>query len=258
MAELCHLVLDDEFRCCSRCFHSGVRHEVDDRIVLFVPNARDDRQRELCHVFSQQERVEAREVGCCTATTDDDHGIPLLHFVSDDVEGLDDALLHLCSLHHGRKQLGAECQSVRIVLQLIAEVLVASSSSSRNYGNALQQGRQLDFLVHREDSLILQLLDDFLSALCHVAQGESWVDVDDVERVAVGFVEVDFHFHQHFHSSRKSLPCGVLEVGTNESPFVRPNLSSCLGNDAVVPLCLLHKFHVAVSSVFLHLAQFGS
>ena len=88
-------------------------------------------------------------------------------------------MLHLLTLHDGRKELYLEMETVVVVGQLAAEVAVAGSPGCRNDGNALGKHRNLQFALQVEDTLFFELTDNLLALAGHVANGVGGVNVGD-------------------------------------------------------------------------------
>ena len=117
-------MVNQKFSCRRGRFHTGVGNHVNHRVVTFMSDTSDDRQRKLCHVLRQQQRVEPLQVRCCATPSDDDHHIPLVHPLSNAVQGGYHAALHFISLHNSSKQFGFERQASLVVIQLVAEVAI--------------------------------------------------------------------------------------------------------------------------------------
>ena len=116
-------VVGEEGRSGCWCLHSEERHHIEHALVAVVSYACDDGQRKLCHVLCQSQCVEARHVGCGTASSYDDHTVELFRMAVDFVQGGNDALFHTLALHDGREQLYMEVE--RTLLNLSAEVAEA-------------------------------------------------------------------------------------------------------------------------------------
>ena len=142
-------------------------HHVENALVAFVSNARDDGQRKLRHVLCKCQCVEAGKVGRGSAASDDYHTIELVYLMVDAVQGGDDARLHLFALHDGREQLRAESKTA--VAELVDEIAIACCCLCRHYSDALAEKWQRQLFLQLEHALGLQLSDDFLPAARHVA-----------------------------------------------------------------------------------------
>ena len=99
----------DEERCHGRrCLLTSAGYEVNDRLVAVVTYAGNYGQGEVCHVFCQQQGIEARQVSRASAATDYHHSIERPGVFKQTsvyhVKRSRYALLHLFALHHGRKQ----------------------------------------------------------------------------------------------------------------------------------------------------------
>ena len=116
------------------------------------------------------------------------------------IEGADDALLHLFALHDGREELDVEMEAVVVVGQLTAEVAIAGSIGGGDDGNALGKGGDAQLALQVEDTLFLQLSDNFLTLACHVAEGIGGVDVADNPRETVRLVELSIYLQQYLHA----------------------------------------------------------
>ena len=62
-----------------------------------------------------------------------------------------------------------EADAILVVVQLVAEVTVTGSLHGTDDGNALRQERNVELLVHVDDTLVLQSLDYLLPAQRHFA-----------------------------------------------------------------------------------------
>ena len=83
------------------------------------------------------------------------------------------------------------------------------------------------------------------------------IDVDDIERIAVDFVESDLYLHHDLHAWTEWLASRLFEIRTYQRPLAAPDLSPGLRNERIPTLCLLHKLKVAMRPTSGHTAEFG-
>lgn len=145
-----------------------VGHQVRHARVLVVPDARDDRQRELCDVGAEAVGVEAVEVAARSAAADQHHGVELPEAFGHGAERPDDRLFGCGPLHEGVEQ--REVKAVGALPELLAEVLVTGGIGARDDGHALYDGGHGLLAVHIPDTVALQLGDGHLPLPLHVAQ----------------------------------------------------------------------------------------
>ena len=161
------LMLDDEGRSCRGSLDSRMSHIVEHRLVAFVPDARQHRQRKERYAGSQLVAVEVAQVATRSPTPNDDDKVSLspnlprrggfsqiclsalgeterdclgLHYC---FECCDDALGHSFALHDGREELHVEVEAIVVLLQLMAEVAVACGCRAADDGNSPEQTWQL-------------------------------------------------------------------------------------------------------------------
>ena len=111
-----------------------------------------------------------------------------------------DALLHAVALHERFKQLCVETQAVRVVGELVAEVLIAGCTRRRNHSDAVQQTREGKVLVVEEDAFGFQGCDNLLASAGDGAQRVGGVDVNHVQRKAILLVKSHLHQRQNLHA----------------------------------------------------------
>lgn len=187
--------VDEKSSSGSRSLDAGVRHHVEYGVVAFVAYAHNHRQGEVGDIHGKVVAVEAVEVGSATASSYDDHKVEEFLMAVDAVEGSYDRLLGGSTLHGSREEVGIEADTVVVVAELMAEVAISCSVLCAHDGNALGQKRDVDLLVHVDDALVVQSLDDLLTAQSQFAQGEARVDIDNVEREPVSLVHLHLCAH---------------------------------------------------------------
>ena len=228
-------------------FERGVGHHVGDARVLVVPDARDDRQGELCDVGAEAVGVETVQVAARPAAADHHHGIELLHAVGHAAQGVDDRPFGRLALHEGVEELCVE--AVGALRQLLAEILIPGGVGARHDGHALHDHRQRDFAVHLPDAVLLQLRDGLLALAFQVAQRVRGVHIGDLQREAVEFVVGDQHFGQHLQSRCEPLSRFGLEVAGDAGVVGLPDHGPGLRRGDSVVAALLDEFEVAVARV---------
>ena len=252
------LMVDQESRSRRGSLHPRMRHGINHRVVALVPDAGDDRQRELCAGRRQQVRVETRKVAGGAPAPDNDHHIPTVVFRHDGIQSRKDGLLHPLALHDGGKQTGRETESVFISQQLVAEIAVARRRGGRNDRNPVGQQRHGERLVVVQDAVGLQLRQYLPPQPCQVAQSIGGVNVPHRQRIAVKFMERHRDLHQHLQPRRQRSSRLALEHRFEQAVRPRPDHATRLGHQIPPALVLLHELHITVPVVSLaHLAQFG-
>ena len=146
--------------------------------ILIVADTRNDGQRELRYITAQTIGVEAAQIACRTASSDDDHSIELLHALRHSLQSLAQRLLSRLALHHGIEEL--HTKGVTSCREFVAEVAVACGSTARNNGHTLnEQGHRL-LAVEIPHAIGLKLGDGHLSLALHLAQSVGGVEVGNL------------------------------------------------------------------------------
>ena len=190
--------------------HGRVGHHIGDVYVLVVADGGNHRHGARGDGYGQAEVVEALEVQFAAAAAEDEGGVVVL--IADFGEGLHDGCGGLFALHQGLVQIQLESIALRIIQEMVAEVLVAGGGAGRNHGQAVRQFRQGQFLLHIHVAVLLQALDVALAFQGLLAQGEGGVDVVYVQGHPVQLAESHLHAHQHRDAGLQFLPGGFLEV----------------------------------------------
>ena len=175
----------------------------------------------------------------------------------DAVEGGDDALSHLFSLHHGGEELGVETEMVLVLLQLGTEIAVARRRGTGDDRYALGKERQPQLAVEVEHAFGFESGDDLTPFAGHVTDGIGGVDGGDNPREPVGLMKLGIDAEQQFHAHRGPLVGHLIEIGGHHRPGLAPAFGRCPGHGGIVPRSLLHQFHVAVALHLSYLHQFG-
>ena len=92
-------MIDEKGCCCCWCLHPGMADHVEDTLVAVVADAGDDGQGEVGDILCQCEGVEAAHIARCTTTANNHYAIKLIIIYA--LEGIDDALFDLFTLHDG-------------------------------------------------------------------------------------------------------------------------------------------------------------
>ena len=246
-------------------------NHVENALIAFVSDTGDDGQREVRHIFGQCQSVETTHIGRGTTTSNDDNTVEresCRWFIARRkgslrvgrvyaVQRIDDALLDLFALHDGRKEFHLELKPIVVVGQLPAEVAVASRVFAGDDGDVLAEHGQLQFALHVEDPLFLELSHNFLPSSGQVTHGVCWVYVVDNPRKTVSFVEVNVHPQQHFHACMESLSSSFFKAWAQLHPCALPAFGRGSCHGSVAKGILLHQFHVAMASHFTCFRQFG-
>ena len=224
-------------------------HVVEHRLVALMPDASQHRQGIECDASCQLVAVEVAQVAACSPTPDDDNEVEVMVWGGKNLfEGTDDACGHLFALHDCREKLYVEVEAVVVLLKLIAEVAVTCCRSAAYDCDSPEQPRQRQALVVVEDAVFFELHENLASALCEVAQGESRIDVEDIERESVLLMEVDLDQQLHLQSLPKHLATLLLEAKPQDVVVPCPASDARSCHDAVALLVLLDKFSVEVAS----------
>ena len=238
--------VDEKSSSGSRSLDTGVRHHVEYGIVAFVTNSHNHRQREIGDIDSKVVAVEAVEVGSATTTANDDHQVEEILMAVYTVESSDDRLFGSSTLHGSSEEVSIEADTIVVVAELVAEVAISGSILCAHDSDALGQERDVDLLVHVDDALIVQPLDDLLPTQSQFAQSEARVDIDNVEREPISLVHLHHHAHQNLHSGREPLASHRLERLPAQHPSVAPYRSPCPCHDGIAARRILDEFEIAV------------
>ncbi|MPN24550.1 hypothetical protein SDC9_171949 [bioreactor metagenome] len=143
--------------------------------------SRNNRKWKLCAIVCQVVRIEACHISGSPATTNHYHHIKGLHVFENFIQCLNDGRSSLISLHNCRKKFGIKDKLFRIVTELVAKIIITSSSSRGDNRDSLRKDRNFKGFVHFSYPIGFQLTDDFLPARCLSAKGKLWVNVPDVQ-----------------------------------------------------------------------------
>ena len=153
----------------------------------------------------------------------------------------------LGALHDGIEQTSVELQAVGVAQQLVHEVAIACRPLGRNDGDALGHLGERQLLVHVDDALGLEAIEDFLALALHVAHRVAGVDVVDHHLHAIQAMIGYRHIHQHLHARREHLSRSFEELIVEFGVIAGPNGSAHLGNGLTSSI-FLNQFGVTVST----------
>ena len=241
------LMLYDESRCCSRCLDLRVSHIVEDRFIAFMSDSRQYWQGIECDASRQFIAVEVAQIAACSPTPNDDNKVERRLF-SDFFEGCYDALRNLFALHDGWKELNIEVEAVVVLFELIAKVAITSCSSATDDRNSLEQSWQRKALIVVQDTILLELLEYLSTPFCKVAKRKGRVNIDDIERVAILFVEVDLDQQFHLQAFTKCLARFFLEAQPYHVIVASPTGYPCTSHNSVALFIFLDKFAIEMST----------
>ena len=98
--------------------------------------------------------------------------------------------------------------------ELFYEVAISGSCARRHYCNALQQHRHGQLLIIVDNTILLQLSQDFGSAPCSLTYRVRGVDVVYGKTQAIQLMVSYRYKHQHFYPGDKCLSGLLLKIGS--------------------------------------------
>ena len=254
---LCLHALDEKSGHGRRRFAAGAGHQIDDGFVAFVPDASDHGEGKLRNIARQLIIFEAIEICRGTSAANDDDGVPLVELLCDGIQGRNDTLRDVGTLHLGGKELQDE--GIGRLLDLVAEITVACSIFRADHGNALRKTGQGNLLVERKNPVFHELIDDLLPSSSEFAECKFAVQVNDVERIAIDFVETDVHTSHDFEPLVEVLARFALKSDFKSLPRAVPDVGVCFCAElSGAAFVFFDELQVAVSVRRLtHLSNFG-
>ena len=98
------------------------RHHIENAFIAVVSYSCNDWQREICHILSKSQSIEAAKVGSSTTTAYYDNHIKFLIIIVYGIESCNNRIFNHLALHHCRKQTCMKLEAIRIVGKLITKI----------------------------------------------------------------------------------------------------------------------------------------
>ena len=238
-----------------RCLQTRVCHQINDRVVPFVTDAGQNRQRKLCHIRGKFVTIKTGQITGCATASDDDHHVPSICLSGNRIKRTDNAFLHPLPLHDGGKKFGSEAEGR--MGKLVEEVFVARCGRTRDDGDATEKTGQEQAFVQFHHPIRFQSSDDFAAAPRDIPQRVRGVNVHDLQLIAKTHVELNLDLCQQFHS-RCEVCAGLTdETGTQERIGERHDERRGTSARCLTAFLLLHQSQIAKTvCVGTHLAHF--
>lgn len=236
----------------------GVCHHVHYVEIVVMADGRQDGERELRHVDREFIVVETDQIHSSATAAKDQDGVEGICFCGYLIEGADDTFRSRIALHHSRKQLQPEAETIFVPLELTPEIAPASSRRARDDGQAPREKRKRQLCVHIEHTFRFEPGDGALPRQFQFADGKGRVYVVDYERKAVKDRIAYLNPHKD-RQARRQGPAGLgLEIRFDHPPGRGPDDSRRPGQQGVRARVFLDQGQIAVPGrVLLEFADFG-
>ena len=106
---------------------TGMGHGIENRIIAFVSDTRDNRQRKLRTGSREQISIKSGKIGSCPTAPDNNYYIKTVRTGIYLIQSRQNGFFNTITLHQCRKKFRIEVKTSRIILQLVAKITVSGS-----------------------------------------------------------------------------------------------------------------------------------
>ena len=153
-------------------------HHIGNMHVFVMADSSNNRHRASGYGYGKVEVVKAEEVRFRAAAAEDEDGVIILLLSLQ--KGICYGRRGLLPLHCGLIEVQGEGIAIRIVQQVIAEILVTCSGFGGDDGKPLRDIRDGKFLLHIHIAVLCETLNGALSFKSLLSKGEGGVNVFNV------------------------------------------------------------------------------